>query len=118
MIRAGRADLADFRAAHRGCEGDSVRSPVDFENDAVRVSEQRAAERGKDRVEEGWNLSLPALRDFRASEPEVFAARTIDRTCSTRNEIDRAPVALLTRVAPRHQTVFLEQHGAGARIGV
>ena len=108
MVRAGCADLAHLGRARRGRERDRLRAPVDFQHEAIGVREQSAAQRRQRRREERARVLIPELRDPRASQPDPVPP-TVDRPRGSGDELERRLVALLARLAPRHEPVTLEQ---------
>ena len=116
VIGARGADLAHLRRANRRGECDGLRAAVDLEYDAVRVSEERAAEHGKGPHEEGFGIAFPGLRDLCAAEAESAVCRAVERAGGARYKLDRASVALIRRLAPRHEPVLLKQDRSRGRI--
>ena len=71
VVGTRRADLADLGGSCRRGERDRGGAPVDLEHHAVRIGEERAAERGKRLRQEGEALALPELRARPAAEAEL-----------------------------------------------
>ena len=112
VIGAGSADLAHLCDAGGGGERDRFGAPVDLQDDAVGVGQQRAAKGGQGRLQELGCSPVAELLELAAAEPERAPRCFLDRSRGARDEFDRVPVALLGRLAPRDEPVSFQEHRA------